>query len=330
MANIKTLKDLQKYMAGKQSYELASFEFSANKGKEMHRPAQLFGDYILENATVLFPAKRGTGKSLLCMQICLAICCSCKEFLGEPITKFGKCVYIDFEMSMRITQMRAATLREVAPNYTGDNGDNLIIYNTRRSFVEDFETINDLFQQEKPILIVIDNLRSALRGVNTNSGTEMASFFAILNTLKEIYGFAIVVIDHLRKNTNNLKTDSDLQSGSGVKTDLSDGDFMLRNSCQNKKWRLLKRMKSRLTEESDVTKLIALNPKTLWFELVKESVIEAEHIGLAEIQDKEELKDIAVDMYEKGSTLEEIARATHKSKSTIHRYIAERKPNGNS
>ena len=134
------------------------------------------------------------------------------------------------------------------------------------------------------------------------------------------------MVDHFKKHTNSLRSDSDLQSGSGVKTDLSDADFILRNSCQNKKWRLLKRIKSRLAEESDKTKLITLNPETLWFELVNEEVNEAEHIGLAEIQDKEELKDIAMEMYEKGSTLEEIARAIHKGKTTVHRYINERKP----
>lgn len=106
---------------------------------------------------------------------------------------------------------------------------------------------------------------------------------------------------------------------------MSDGDFVLRNSCQNKNWRLLKRIKSRLTEESDATKLIAFNPQTLWFEIVKEEVNEAEHIGLSEIQDKDELKDIAQEMHEKGCTLEEIARALHKSKSTVHRYVTGKK-----
>jgi transposase len=154
----------------------------------------------------------------------------------------------------------------------------------------------------------------------------MANFFSILNALKEIYHFSIIIVDHFKKHTNNLRSDSDLQSGSGVKSDLSDADIILRNSCQNKHWRLLKRIKSRLVEESDSTKLIALNPETLWFELIKDDVNEAEHIGLSEIQDKDELKDIAFDMHEKGSTLDEIARAIHKGKSTVHRYINERKP----
>ncbi len=227
-------------------------------------------------------------------------------------------------MSEKVTQRRAYQLKKFAPVYHDKYADDLIIFNSRKSFIEDFEIINRLINENKPVLVVIDNLRNALKNVNTNSATEMANFFSILNALKEIYQFSIIIVDHFKKHTNNLRSDSDLQSGSGVKTDLADSDIILRNSCQNKNWRILKRIKSRLIEESDSAKLIALNPQTLWFELVKEDVNEAEHIGLSEIQDKEELKDIACDMHEKGATLEEIARAIHKGKSTVHRYINEK------
>jgi hypothetical protein len=325
MTNVKSLDELQKFIAKNYVANAATFEFYAQRGALLPPLTQLFGNYILEGALVHFPARRGCGKSLLCLQLSLAISHRYEQYLGEPIKKHGVCIYLDFEMSEQITQRRAYQLKKFAPIYKQQFADDLIIYNTRKSFMEDFSTINRLIAENKPVLVVIDNLRNALHNINTNSATEMANFFSILNALKEIYKFAIIIVDHFKKHTNNLRTASDLQSGSGVKTDLSDGDFVLRSSCQNKNWRLLKRIKSRLTEESDSTKLIAFNPQTLWFDLVSEDVNEAEHIGLSEIQDKEELKDNALDMYEKGSTLEEIGRAIHKSKSTVHRYITGKK-----
>ena len=325
MTNVKSLDELQKFISKNYVANAATFEYYAQRGALLPPLTQLFGNYILEGALVHFPARRGCGKSLLCLQLGLAISHRYEQYLGEPIKKHGVCIYLDFEMSEQITQRRAYQLKKFAPVYKPQFADDLIIYNTRKSFMEDFSTINRLIAENKPVLVVIDNLRNALHNINTNSATEMANFFSILNALKEIYKFAIIIVDHFKKHTNNLRTDSDLQSGSGVKTDLSDGDFVLRSSCQNKNWRLLKRIKSRLTEESDSTKLIAFNPQTLWFDLVSEDVNEAEHIGLSEIQDKEELKDIALDMYEKGSTLEQIGRAIHKGKSPVHRYITGKK-----
>lgn len=325
MTNIKNLDELQQFISKNYASNAATFEVYAEKGAVLQPLKKIFGDYIVDGALIHFPARRGCGKSLLCLQICLAITHHFEEFLGEKIQKHGICIYLDFEMSEKVTQRRAYQLKKFAPVYHDKHADDLIIFNSRKSFIEDFDIINRLISENKPVLIVIDNLRNALKNVNTNSATEMANFFSILNALKEIYQFSIIVVDHFKKHTNNLRSDSDLQSGSGVKTDLSDADIILRNSCQNKNWRILKRIKSRLIEESDSAKLIALNPQTLWFELIKEDVNEAEHIGLSEIQDKEELKDIACDMHDKGATLEEIARAINKGKSTIHRYINERK-----
>jgi predicted transcriptional regulator len=74
-------------------------------------------------------------------------------------------------------------------------------------------------------------------------------------------------------------------------------------------------------EESDATKLIRLNPDTLGFELIEEDVIESEHIGLSEIQDKEELKDMAKKLRDEGKSLEKIAKILNKGKTTVHRWL---------
>jgi len=325
MIKIQTLEELQAFIAKNVKTSIATFEHYAQQGSKLKPIAKLFGHFVLDRALVYLPSRRGSGKSLLCLQICLAITHRYKAFIGEEITKHGKCIYFDFEMSEFINQRRAYQLKKYAPIYLQEFADDLIIYNTRKSFIEDFDQINRLINENEPVLIVIDNLRNALKNANTNSGNDMGNFFGILNGLKQIHNFSIIIVDHTRKHIDHMKTNSDMQSGSGVKTDLCDADFLLRNSSMDKDLRLMKRIKSRMIEESDKTKLIKLNPETLWFELVDEDVNEADHIGISEIQDKEELKDRAIDMHEKGMTLEEIAKILNKSKSTIHRYINNKK-----
>ncbi len=320
MTKINTLEELQSFISKKYITQAATFDRLALEGEKLPPLIKILGNYILKGSLIHLPAKRGSGKSLLCMQLCIAVSQNFKNFLGETIELNGVCIYLDFEMSTEIIKRRAVKLKKNTPNYNSLLGDNFIIYNSRKSFVEDFEIINRLIAENKPVLLVVDNLRNALKNVNTNSATEMANFFSILNALKEMYNFSIIIVDHLRKHTDFLKTSSDLQSGSGVKTDLADADILLRNSCQNKNWRLLRRVKSRLVEESDTTKLITLNPETLWFELVEEDVLENEHIGVSEIEDKEQLKDMANQLKAEGKSLEEIAKILGKGKTTIHRW----------
>ncbi len=207
MTNVTNLDDLQKFIANMHSSNAATFEYYAQMGQTLKPLKQLFGNYILEGALVHFPARRGCGKSLLCLQLCLAISHHYEQFLGETIRQHGVSIYLDFEMSEQITQRRAYLLKKHAPHYQDRYANDLIIYSTRKSFTEDFNIINRLISENKPVLVVIDNLRNALHNVNTNSGIEMASFFSILNALKEIYQFSIIIVDHFRKHTNNSRTD---------------------------------------------------------------------------------------------------------------------------
>jgi len=74
-------------------------------------------------------------------------------------------------------------------------------------------------------------------------------------------------------------------------------------------------------EESDKTKLVKLNPETLWFELVDEDVNESEHIFLNASSDKEELIDLAQDLKKNGKSYQEIAQILAKPKTTIYRWL---------
>lgn len=325
MSKIETLEQIQKYIAAKTSPTAITFEALARKGKKLNPLEKLWGQYILANSIVLFPARRGVGKSLLAMQIGLMISQGKSQFLQEPIEMQAACVYIDFEMSEQVLQRRAAKLVQGIPNYNRTRGDSFIFFSTRKSFVDEFETIIKIIKSEKPCLLIIDNLRNAIKNSNTNSASEMSLFVSILVSLKELFGLSILLIDHFRKHTDNVKSNSDLQSGSGAKTDLVDADFVLRHSKQDTSFRIMKRLKSRLCEESDKTKLVRLNPNTLWFELIEEDVNESDHIGIDSLTDKDEVKDKSKDLYSQGKTIEEIAKILGKGKSTIHRYVSANK-----
>lgn len=323
MPKIPTPEELLKLLSGKKPYVACTFSYLSKKGENLPPIKKLWGDFIPEGTLIHFPSLRGSGKSLLMFQICLAISANQAHFLGEKIEQTGKTLYLDFEMPQRFLRRRSAQLSKHSPFSINENGDNLLVFNSRHSFITELAVILQLIEQEKPILIVVDNLRTAARGANTNSSLEMSQFFSLLAAIREKYRTAIVVVDHFRKGTNNLAGESDLQSGSGAKTDLVDGDFLLRHSCQQKDWRILKRVKSRVAEESDSVKLIRLNPETMWFELIEENVTESEHIGLKGITDKDEQRDMALSLRSDGKSLEEIARILGKGKTTIHRWLKE-------
>ena len=299
---------------------LKSFAKLAEEAKLLEDMKLVLGHYIPEGTLIHFPSPRGVGKTYFCMQLCMAVASELPSFLGEPITLHGNTLYINNELSEKTIRRRLLELRNTCP-FLPEQRFKARAFTTKNSLTEDLPALLQIVERIKPVLIVIDNLRMAFTDTDTNNNKEITRMMYTLLALCESSKTAIVITDHFRKHTSSLLSDSDLQTGSGVKTDLSDGDFFLRKSGQSKHLRLLKRGKSRHFEEADDAKLLRLNPETMWFEVVEEHVNEAEHIGLQTIRQKDEQQDIARLLQEQGKTFREIAVILGKSKSTVHRWL---------
>ncbi|WP_346238689.1 AAA family ATPase [Niabella insulamsoli] len=299
---------------------LKSFGKLAEEAKRLEDVKLLFGHYIPEGTLIHFPSPRGVGKSYFCMQLCMAVAAGVPDFLGEPVTMHGNTLYINNELSEKTLRRRLLQLHAHCP-FPVDQQYKARAFTTKNSLTEDLPTVLQIVERFSPVLIIIDNLRMAFTDTDTNNNREITKMMFTLLALCESSKTAVVITDHFKKHTSSLLSDSDLQTGSGVKTDLSDGDFFLRKSGQDKYLRLLRRGKSRHFEEADDAKLLRFNPATMWFDLVEEHVNEAEHIGLKTLRQKEEQQDIARLLQEQGKTFREIAVILGKSKSTVHRWL---------
>jgi hypothetical protein len=64
------------------------------------------------------------------------------------------------------------------------------------------ETFAGYVEQYKPVLVVVDNLRTAFREVDHDKNSAMVNVIAGLLDLKNEKGFALVVAHHTKKNTS--------------------------------------------------------------------------------------------------------------------------------
>jgi len=297
-----------------------TMEKLAEEAVQLKDLKMLFGKYVPQNNLVHFPSQRGVGKSWLCMQICMAVAGEWDCFLGEPITLHGNTLYINHELSPNTMRRRSRKLYAGLPQSLKDQY-HCFVYTSRAGLTTELATIIQYIEKYKPVLIVIDNLRMAFTDVDVNNNRESTRIMNMLLALCDTSSAALIITDHFRKHTGGQLSGSDLQSGSGIKTDLSDADFFMRRSCQDKSLRILKRDKSRHFEEDPRAKLIRLNPETLWFELVADDVNEAEHIGLNGLREKDEQKDMAQTLRDQGKSIQDIATILGKGKATIHRWL---------
>ena len=75
MTKINGLNGLSNHLNGKiiSSSSLKEMGELAERGKTLAPLRRLLGNYILENSSVIFAAERGTGKTLLGLQLCLSL-----------------------------------------------------------------------------------------------------------------------------------------------------------------------------------------------------------------------------------------------------------------
>lgn len=325
MTKIAALNGFHNHLEGKILHKssLNKMENLAVKGRSLAPLRRLLGNYVLENSSVIFAAERGTGKTLLGLQACIAISSEWSSLWNEPIEYHGNTLFINCELSEDTISRRLARLFDSPPEEIKFSNFQSYVYTTKKGLEEEAQAIIEMSKIHKPVLIVLDNFRVAFLNSDTNNGKEVAKAMHLILTLRDLLDTTIIITDHTRKHTRNLLTDSDLQSGSGVKSDLTDSDMFLRKSKQDIQYRIFKRSKSRHCEETDGAKLIRLNPESLWFEFVQDNIDEAHHIGTEVMPVKEEQKDLARELRDQGKTIEQIAKILNRGKGTIHRWLNE-------
>jgi RecA-family ATPase len=296
------------------------FAEMAAQGSLLPPIMKIWGYYILQRGLFHFVSERGTGKTFLMMQLCLAISNGWKEFCSEVIEINGNTLYVNLEMEHDFMKRRMDSLfKQFAQNLQGPH--KAIMHSSNNNFAVERSFINELIQKYKPVLVVIDNYKFAFREFDPNKSNVAMQIMSDLRQLTKLNNIAIVVIDHTKKHTRNLKTESDLQGGSGSKSDAFDGDFFIRKSSKDVQCRILKRDKSRMVEDQRMAKLLRLNPETLWFEMQEEEVNEMEHLNGDMMNGKEEAQGLAKIMKDNGATMEQIRAATGIPTSTLYRIL---------
>ena len=294
----------------------------ADEGKDLKPLRSLFGHFIYEGGLIHFPSERGVGKTMLNIQLCYAISSEWKKFCGEKIELHGNSLLLNFELHEDNIRRRLAQMVQNPPMKIKQDKYQAYIYTSRSGFVNEIEKINKFINEFQPVIIFLDNYRTAFLGSDSNSNKDATIAINEMLRFKDKFNPAIVITDHTRKHTRGQMTDSDLQSGAGAKSDLVDSDMFLRKSSQNENYRILKRSNSRYWSEQSNAKLLRLSPETLWFEMVSEEVNEEEHIGEKSSRfPNVEKREIAETMRNKGKTVECIANKLNVSKSTIRRWL---------
>jgi hypothetical protein len=276
-------------------------------------PKPMLGDFILAGTTALLVGEGGTGKTYFALQFALSVMFREYSFCGQEIGATGGVFYVDSDMGEWAMANRVrALMRE--RGWFLDDTTHLQFWYDVESIVEGEEFAPAVIE-ERPALIVIDNLRDSTAGLDMDNNSDAVRFFAwirgvrkqISDAVTDGYQPTILLVHHAAKHTNGKLRSNDVQSGAGAITNAVDSVFHLSKSEIGDGILVIQRTKSRFVAEQEGV-LVVKMLSNCQFEYVNQAQSAAYHLG-REKEDRSPTRlsyqqtcKSAVSMFEGGQT----------------------------
>lgn len=279
-------------------------------------PKQLYGEFWFEHEIGCLFADSNVGKSILAIQI------------AEDIAKTGETVlYFDFELSEKQFQLRftdeqgnlhhfPSTLYRVQPDM------NLIA-----SIDEPFEdalmrNIENAAVETKARILIIDNI--SILCMQMEKGEDSAALVQRLRTLKNKYGFSILIIAHTPKRNMSMPITQNDLAGSKKLFNFIDSCFAIGLSAQGGNMRYVKQVKVRNCEMrygGDNVMVCHIEKVGTMVQFINMGTA-PEHNHLRMVNREEQVQEARL-LSASGLSLRDIASRMGVSKSTVDRMLRE-------
>ncbi|MGD0037935.1 MAG: AAA family ATPase [Bacteroidota bacterium] len=263
-------------------FSMPSSDIVLRDGMEMNlMPMPVLNDIvdgvIGEKSFNFLAGEEGAGKSLLAMNLGLAIATGAQQFLGYKIKKHGKVLYLNNELPFAVFLQRFKKMRTRFYAQQSVHLGNFLTPEIIKPLTESMDDIVKIIHQHQPVLVVLDCLYFA-HDKKENDSSEMKQVMRQLLSLRDQHGVAVIVVHHTKKGVRYETMHNDNIRGSQVFSASADTNILFRRSGIDESKRLFKLGKVRDGEDSMRTAhLLALNPGDLWFEDLGE-VNEDDHI----------------------------------------------------
>ncbi|MDE2103104.1 MAG: AAA family ATPase [Patescibacteria group bacterium] len=193
-----------------QRYDWAAFQVLLRKASQpvrhyprldLTRPVPetdwLVEDMLVRNEASVLAADGGVGKSWITMALALAVAGGDDRFLGLPVKRSGRVLYVDEENSASLVLQRLSAL-----GMESRHRDNLdYIWYGGVDLLNEPEKLLEEAAELEPELVIIDSLSRVTIGAEENSNTDMTRLMksGVVPIARET-GAAVLLTHHTDKN----------------------------------------------------------------------------------------------------------------------------------
>lgn len=222
---------------------------------------------IAKDVKTVIGGMTGANKSYFVMEMAVRISCGVGEFMGHAIKQSMKVLYINLEISDDEVLRRIAKILDSMDIDRG-NLDNLLINNfSGNTFDKHWEKIDNTITMEKPDLVIVDNLYSSTN-VNLSRNDEIKKLLRQIDDVVKKNNITLILVAHFNKGVGETELSLDRMQGASSFQNWIEFCILLGKSTVNAEYRLMRTVKSRISNVSNHHYLLQWNGDTHLFSKV--------------------------------------------------------------
>jgi RecA-family ATPase len=218
-----------------------TFEDAYTARQEQLQPLEVIVEGLMhKTGLAMIAGSPGVGKSLLAMNLALAIASDKEKFLHYNIERHGKVLWIDYEMTKSefVSRLQKIPI-EPKPDHFKFLLDAPNI--TDKKFLE---VLSSIIEEEQPLLVVIDNITTS-HGGDENAAKDVRNILRPLQLLAKQYDINFLLVHHFRKHVRFETLNLDMIVGSGTFARLLHSALLMHESSKDTSIRIVKAAKLR-------------------------------------------------------------------------------------
>jgi archaellum biogenesis ATPase FlaH len=245
-----------------------NFHFEIQTGNTMREEiiaeaSDLIPGLVRSSSLVFLGGEEGSGKSMLCMNLGIAVATGGDKFLSWQLSNCGSVIYLNAELYNNEFIYRFQRMTVTTP---GKESLARFITPVHVPLLSECQpALEELIAEHQAKLVILDCLYW-LSDVSEIDNDQVKKFMRALTSIRDRFNLCVLVVHHIRKGGKEQRADSHMLRGAGAISAAADTILLLRRSAEDKTLRLLTPTKIRHGRDDELgTRGLRLDPETLVF-----------------------------------------------------------------
>lgn len=228
-------------------------------------------DLIAKGVKTVIGGMTGANKSYFVMEMAVRIACGIGEFMGHGIPKQYKVLYVNLEISNdEVNRRIQKIISNLNVDYEGLTNLNINVFDND-TFDDVWEKIGNTVEKVKPELLIVDNLYAST-SINLSRNDEIKKLLRRIDNVVTSNDISLILVAHFNKSMGEQELSLERMQGASSLQNWIEFGILLGRSSINTEYRLMRIVKSRISNASQHHYLLQWSNDTHLF--TKKGVVE--------------------------------------------------------